>query len=59
MAALARIQPSLEKPHPTIVNNFLSTLNVLEYATNNDIRVVYAGSSSFHHGLYESPNAWS
>jgi UDP-glucose 4-epimerase len=59
MAALARIQPSLEKPHPTIVNNFLSTLNVLEYARNNDIRVVYAGSSSFHHGLYESPYAWS
>ena len=59
MAALARIQPSLDKPHPTIVNNFLSTLNVLEYARNNDIRVVYAGSSSFHHGLYESPYAWS
>ena len=59
MAALARIQPSLEKPHPTIVNNFLSTLNVLEYARNNNIRVVYAGSSSFHHGLYESPYAWS
>ena len=59
MAALARIQPSLEKPHPTLVNNFLSTLNVLEYAKNNNIRVVYAGSSSIHHGLYESPYAWS
>ena len=59
MAALARIQPSLEKPHPTIVNNFLSTLNVLEYARNNNISVVYAGSSSVHHGLYESPYAWS
>ena len=59
MAALARIQPSLEKPHPTIVNNFLSTLNVLEYARNNNIRVVYAGSSSIHHGIYESPYAWS
>ena len=59
MAALARIQPSLDKPHPTIVNNFLSTLNVLEYARNNKIRVVYAGSSSLHHGLYESPYAWS
>jgi UDP-glucose 4-epimerase len=59
MAALARIQPSIEKPHPTIVNNFLSTLNVLEYARNNNIRVVYAGSSSIHHGIYESPYAWS
>jgi len=59
MAALARIQPSIEKPHPTIVNNFLSTLNILEYARTNDIRVVYAGSSSLHHGLYGSPYAWS
>jgi len=59
MAALARIQPSLENPHPTIVNNFLSTLNVLEYARNNNISVVYAGSSSIHHGLYGSPYAWS
>jgi len=59
MAALARIQPSLEKPHSTIVNNFLATLNVLEYARNNNISVVYAGSSSVHHGLYESPYAWS
>lgn len=59
LAALARIQPSIEKPHPAIVNNFLSTLNILEYARNNNIRVVYAGSSSIHHGVYESPYAWS
>jgi len=59
MAALARIQPSLENPHSTIVNNFLATLNVLEYARNNNIPVVYAGSSSIHHGLYGSPYAWS
>jgi UDP-glucose 4-epimerase len=59
MAALARIQPSLETPHLTIVNNFLATLNVLEYARNNNIPVVYAGSSSIHHGLYGSPYAWS
>ena len=59
MAALARIQPSLKNPHKTIYNNFVSTLNILEYARQNDIRFVYAGSSSFHHGLYESPYAWS
>jgi len=59
MAALARIQPSLKNPHKTILNNFVSTLNILEYARQNDIRFVYAGSSSFHHGLYESPYAWS
>ena len=59
MAALARIQPSIKNPHKTIFNNFVSTLNILEYARQNNIRFVYAGSSSFHHGLYESPYAWS
>ena len=59
MAALARIQPSLKNPHKTILNNFVGTLNILEYARRNNIRFVYAGSSSVHHGLYESPYAWS
>jgi len=59
MGALARIQPSLENPHKTLFNNFVSTLNILEYARKNNIKVVYAGSSSVHHGLYESPYAWS
>ena len=59
MAALARIQPSIKNPHKTILNNFVSALNVLETARKNNVRFVYAGSSSFHHGLYESPYAWS
>ena len=59
IGALARIQPSLVDPLPHIKNNFMSTLNVLEYARVKGIPVVYAGSSSFHHGLYESPYAWS
>jgi len=59
MAALARIQPSINDPVKTIENNFNSTLNILEYARKNNIEVVYAGSSSKHHGLYGSPYAWS
>ena len=59
MAALARIQPSLKDPYKTIFNNFTSTLNILDYARENGIRFVYAGSSSVHHGLYGSPYAWS
>ena len=59
MGALARIQPSLKNPHKTIFNNFVSTLNILEYARQKNIRFVYAGSSSVHHGLFESPYAWS
>jgi len=59
MAALARIQPSISNPSKTINNNFDGTLNVLEYARKNNTPVIYAGSSSKHHGLYGSPYAWS
>lgn len=59
LASLARIQPSIENPKQTLKNNFISTLNVLEYARKNNTPVVYAGSSSKHHGLYGSPYAWS
>jgi len=59
MAALARIQPSIGNPSKTINNNFDGTLNVLEYARKNNTPVIYAGSSSKHHGLYGSPYAWS
>ncbi len=59
IAALARIQPSLERPLHHIKNNFLSSLNVLEFARKINVPVIYAGSSSKHHGLYGSPYAWS
>jgi len=59
IAALARIQPSLKNPYKSIFNNFVSSLNVFEYARKNNTKVVYAGSSTFHHGLYSSPYAWS
>jgi UDP-glucose 4-epimerase len=59
IGALARIQPSIKEPLIHIKNNFVSTLNVLEQARLNNIPVVYAGSSSKHHGLYGSPYAWS
>ena len=59
MAALARIQPSIKDPVTAIQNNFNSTLNVLEWAREDNTPVVFAGSSSFHHGLWGSPYAWS
>ena len=60
-AALARIQPSLENPSLVLKNNFLSTLNILEYARVSESKpqVVYAGSSSFHYNVMGSPYAWS
>ena len=59
IGALARIQPSLRNPYKSIFNNFVSSLNIFEYARRNNVKVVYAGSSTFHHGLYSSPYAWS
>ncbi len=59
MAALARIQPSLIRPKETIEANVNGTLNILELARKNNTPVIFAGSSSFHHGLYGSAYAWS
>ena len=59
LAALARIQPSIRNPKPPIDINFNGTLNILEYARNNNIQVIYAGSSTKHHGVFNSPYAWS
>ena len=55
---MARIQPSLKNPHEALFNNFVSTLNILEYAKRNNIKVVYAGSSSVHHGLCRFYNVY-
>ena len=59
LAALARIQPSIKNPTIAIKINFDSTLYILEWARKDNIPVVFAGSSSFHHGLWGSPYAWS
>ena len=59
LAALARIQPSIKDPVTAIQNNFDSTLNILEWARSKQCPLVFAGSSSFHHGLWGSPYAWS
>ena len=59
VAALARIQPSLKNPLKTIRNNFNSALHTLEWARGSKTPVVFAGSSTLHHGLWGSPYAWS
>ena len=59
VAALARIQPSLKNPLKTIRNNFNSALHTLEWARGSETPVVFAGSSTLHHGLWGSPYAWS
>ena len=59
MAALPRIGPSFKNPKEVFDTNVLGTQNVLEYARVYNIPVIYAGSSSKHHGLWGSPYAWS
>tara|TARA_R110001599_G_scaffold313106_1_gene520829 strand:- start:46 stop:918 length:873 start_codon:yes stop_codon:yes gene_type:complete len=59
LAAKARIQPSITDPVECLENNFNSTLHILEYARQNNIQIIYAGSSSKHHGIFNSPYAWS
>ena len=55
LAALPRIQPSFDDPVKTFNSNVLSTLHILEYARKNDIKVVYADSSSVHGNKYVNP----
>jgi len=55
LAALPRIQPSFDNPLKTFNSNVVSTLHILEYARKNDIKVVYADSSSVHGNKYVNP----
>tara|TARA_R100000234_G_scaffold68121_1_gene41670 strand:- start:2571 stop:3431 length:861 start_codon:yes stop_codon:yes gene_type:complete len=59
LAALARIQPSFEKPLETINVDSYGTAEVCEYARRNGSKVVYAGSSSFYGGPYLNPYAFA
>ena len=43
----------------SIEANVNGVLNILELARKHNIPFIYAGSSSFHHGLYGSAYAWS
>jgi len=59
LAALSRIQPSFKSPSNTFTVNVDGTRKVLEYAKNNNSKVIYAGSSSKHHNPELSPYAMS
>ena len=59
MAALPRIKPSFENPTEVIDVNLKVTVNILECARKYNIPVIYAGSSSFHGGVYKNPYTFS
>lgn len=57
LAALSRIQPSFKNPNETYRVNVNGTQSVCEWAILNDIKVIYAGSSSKWHDPHQSPYA--
>lgn len=59
MAAIARIQPSFERPEDYIETNFNGTYEVVKFCTKHNISLVYAGSSSKHSGRFKNPYTFS
>ena len=59
MAAIARIQPSFERPEDYINTNFNGTFNMVKYCVKNNIPLIYAGSSSHHSGKFKNPYTFS
>jgi UDP-glucose 4-epimerase len=57
LAAVSRIQPSFKNPNETFRVNTIGTQSVVEFARQNNARVVYAGSSSRWHDPHQSPYA--
>ena len=57
LAAQSRVQPSFSNPVESLRVNVNGTSSVMEWARKNNIKVVYAGSSSRHHDPSDSPYA--
>lgn len=59
LAALARIQVSFDSPVECINVNSFGTLVLVNYASDNNIPLVYAGTSSKHGGKFKNPYTFS
>ena len=59
MAAIARIQPSFEKPKEYFTTNANGTLHIANYCAKHNIPLIYAGSSSHHSGKFKNPYTFS
>jgi UDP-glucose 4-epimerase len=59
LAAQSRVQPSFNDPQESIRVNVSGTTRVMEWAKINNVKVIYAGSSSKHHDPADSPYAMS
>jgi UDP-glucose 4-epimerase len=59
LAAIARIQPSFERPEDYFNTNATATLKLAKLCADNNIPMVYAGSSSHHSGKFKNPYTFS
>jgi len=57
LAAQSRVQPSFDNPMESVRVNVTGTTSVMEWAKVNNVKVIYAGSSSRHHDPADSPYA--
>ena len=57
LAAQSRVQPSFDDPQESVRINVTGTMKVMEWARINNVKVIYAGSSSKHHDPSDSPYA--
>ena len=57
LAAKSRVQPSFKDPKEYFRVNVQGTMKVMEWAKKNNVKVIYAGSSSKHHNPSDSPYA--
>ena len=57
LAAKSRVQPSFNEPEEYFRVNVTGTMKIMEWAKKNNIKVIYAGSSSKHHDPSDSPYA--
>mgnify|MGYP003335153943 CR=1 FL=1 len=59
LAAIARIQPSFQNPEDYFTTNANATLKLAKCCSDNNIPLIYAGSSSHHSGKFKNPYTFS
>ncbi len=59
LAAIARIQPSFDRPLDYFITNANATFKIANYCSRSNIPLIYAGSSSHHSGKFKNPYTFS
>ena len=59
LAAIARIQPSFERPKDYFEVNANGTMHLVDWCSKNNVPLIYAGSSSKHSGKFKNPYTFS